>query len=163
MFFNTLSYFKFLLKSTNQHGVHSPFVFSFVTKGLYQKNIKLVSFDTYKELQSLSKKQKRILSKILVYFKIDEISFNILQFSKNTTQYKLLYINKTEELKKINTLGFHTKHIILVNNLHQTKSSLKNWNEFIKHTDAIVTVDLFFFGLIFFRAAQAKEHFRIRV
>ncbi|MFY0604078.1 MAG: class I SAM-dependent methyltransferase [Flavobacteriaceae bacterium] len=31
------TYLQFLLKSTNQHGVHSPFVFNFVTKCLYKK------------------------------------------------------------------------------------------------------------------------------
>ena len=33
-------YFKFLKKSTNQHGVHSPFVFSLVTKCFYYKKSK---------------------------------------------------------------------------------------------------------------------------
>ena len=40
------SYIKFLLSSTNQHGVHSPFVYSFVTKCLYDKT----KFDNYKKL-----------------------------------------------------------------------------------------------------------------
>ena len=40
------SYIKFLLNSTNQHGVHSPFVYSFVTKCLYDKT----KFDNYKKL-----------------------------------------------------------------------------------------------------------------
>jgi predicted O-methyltransferase YrrM len=31
------SYLKFLIKSTNQHGIHSPFVYNFVTKCLYKK------------------------------------------------------------------------------------------------------------------------------
>ncbi len=31
------SYIKFLIKSTNQHGIHSPFVYNFVTKCLYKK------------------------------------------------------------------------------------------------------------------------------
>ena len=34
------SYFKFLLNSTNQHGVHSPFVFDLVTKCFYDKKPK---------------------------------------------------------------------------------------------------------------------------
>ena len=43
-----LAYVKFLAKSTNQHGVHSPFVFDLVTKGLYNKS---------KEIKEYSKKQ----------------------------------------------------------------------------------------------------------
>ena len=35
--YQILSYIKFLFSSTNQHGVHSPFVYNFVTKCLYNK------------------------------------------------------------------------------------------------------------------------------
>ncbi len=37
MLFQIKAYFKFLLKSTNQHGVHSPFVFDLVTKCFYDR------------------------------------------------------------------------------------------------------------------------------
>lgn len=37
MLFQIKSYFKFLGKSSNQHGVHSPFVFDLVTKCFYDK------------------------------------------------------------------------------------------------------------------------------
>src|SRR5690606_20450589 len=37
MMFQIKSYFKFLIKSTNAHGVHSPFVFDLVTKCFYDK------------------------------------------------------------------------------------------------------------------------------
>ena len=33
------SYLKFLLKSTNEHGVHSPFVYNFITDCLYNKSL----------------------------------------------------------------------------------------------------------------------------
>ena len=47
-------YIKFLLKSTNQHGVHSPFVYQFVTKCLYDKK----KYDAYKNLQKYRKTLK---------------------------------------------------------------------------------------------------------
>lgn len=54
--YQILAYIKFLLKSTNQHGVHSPFVFDFVTKCLYNKSnyeaYKLISNYRYNLLKS---------------------------------------------------------------------------------------------------------------
>jgi len=38
LFHSIVSYIQFLLKSKNQHGVHSPFVFDLLTKCLYQKS-----------------------------------------------------------------------------------------------------------------------------
>jgi predicted O-methyltransferase YrrM len=38
MLYQIKSYFKFLLRSTNQHGVHSPFIFDLVTKCFYDRS-----------------------------------------------------------------------------------------------------------------------------
>ncbi|WP_339755687.1 class I SAM-dependent methyltransferase [uncultured Winogradskyella sp.] len=35
--YQIIAYIKFLFSSTNQHGIHSPFIYSFVTKCLYDK------------------------------------------------------------------------------------------------------------------------------
>ena len=59
MFFRTLSYLRFLVRSTNQHGVHSPFVYDFVTKGLYRKSIENNIIETHTALKSLRKKEKK--------------------------------------------------------------------------------------------------------
>ncbi len=53
-------YLQFWLKSTNEHGVHSPFVFDFVTKCLYDKSV----FPDYTALQNNRKslyKNKQII------------------------------------------------------------------------------------------------------
>jgi len=46
------AYLKFLLSSTNQHGVHSPFIYNFVTKCIYDKT----SHASYKDIKTYRKK-----------------------------------------------------------------------------------------------------------
>lgn len=50
--YQILAYIKFLYNSTNQHGVHSPFVYNFVTKCLYDKK----RYDAYNNLKSYRNK-----------------------------------------------------------------------------------------------------------
>ncbi|NNE32921.1 MAG: class I SAM-dependent methyltransferase [Winogradskyella sp.] len=60
--YQILSYIKFILSSTNQHGVHSPFVYNFVTKCLYNRT----KYDAYKALYTYRKKLKKSKTKIEV-------------------------------------------------------------------------------------------------
>ncbi|MFC4721162.1 O-methyltransferase [Geojedonia litorea] len=46
--YQSIQYIKFLLTSTNQHGVHSPFVYDLITKCFYDK----VSYPAYKSLKT---------------------------------------------------------------------------------------------------------------
>ena len=55
MFYKTLAYLKFLLKSKNQHGIHSPFVFDLVTKCFYDKA-------NYPDYQKLKTYRERLLN-----------------------------------------------------------------------------------------------------
>lgn len=164
MFFSTFSYLKFLLKSTNQHGVHSPFVYNFVTKGLYKKELKVTNFGNYSELKNLSKKEQKILSKIVNYFKIDSIYFDLKELSKTLdNDFNLIYFS---DLKKINTFNLsklNSNNFIIVNGIYKKKENYYNWLKIIKKQEVKVSIDLFNFGIIFFRREQAKEHFSIRV
>ncbi len=47
MFYQIKSYLKFLSRSSNQHGVHSPFVYNLITKCFYDRT----NFEAYKTLQ----------------------------------------------------------------------------------------------------------------
>ena len=80
MFFQALQYFKFLLHSRNQHGVHSPFVYRLVTQCLYAK-LDAVSLASYRKIQkesllekgtkgaNYSFKKASILMQLCQYFK----------------------------------------------------------------------------------------------
>ena len=58
--FIVFAYIKFLFRSSNQHGVHSPFVYNLVTKCFYDRN-KYQSYKILKEYrESLLKDKRRI-------------------------------------------------------------------------------------------------------
>ena len=54
MLYQIKSYVKFLLRSTNQHGVHSPFIYDLITKCFYDKS-------NFQEYEILKKHRKELL------------------------------------------------------------------------------------------------------
>ena len=164
MIFQILAYINYLIRSKNQHGIHSPFVFDFVTKGLYQKQKNQNKINLKSANLNFSKSEEKLLYKILNYFKIDD-EFNELLDSIKTLDknYKVLYCNDLNNFK-FDLLNRNTfVEIVIIRRIHQSKESEKKWQEIIKIEDATVTIDLFYFGLVFFRKEQRKEHFIIRV
>lgn len=164
MLFRFFSRLKFILTSKNEHGVHSPFVFDFVTKGLYVKKYDLEKINTYTEFQKLSKKKKKILSKIVHYFKMSSIYFDKKTSIKTLDKkHKVLYINNINELLNFDYSKLNSSFFIIINDIYNNKETHQLWKEIIQKKEITVTIDLYFFGLIFFRKEQAKEHFKIRV
>lgn len=80
MFFQAVQYFIFLFHSKNQHGVHSPFVYRFITRCLYTK-VNANSIAEFKKIQkqvllgkrinnaNYSLKKATILMQLCQYFK----------------------------------------------------------------------------------------------
>ena len=64
MFYTIYQYFQFLSKSNNEHGVHSPFVFKFLTTGIYNFEIrnKKSQFKDYYKTLSQSKQHLKASS-----------------------------------------------------------------------------------------------------
>lgn len=165
MWFRFVSYLKFLAKSTNQHGVHSPFVFSYVTQCLYSK----------KRLHK--NKSINVLLKTISYFNFDSISVNNksirelvkqnfpeVQFDKNTVD--LLFINELSaySFEKILSEGkLHNDSLILIDSIYANQQNLEQWKQLIALPKITVSIDMYYCGLISIRREQVKEHFRIRI
>jgi hypothetical protein len=202
-------YIKFLSKSSNQHGVHSPFVYHLITKCFYQKtNVNLWNlFLKEKQLLSsksnesssekISTKKVKLLIRLVAYFKpktilevgnsnfITSTAFKI--GNKNTSifqlknglemiskdiknkQFDFIYFNenttKTATLNYFNTClsTLNNDATWVFNNMYNSKELQECWLEIKNNPKVTVTVDLFFWGIVFFRKEQAKEHFKIRV
>jgi len=161
MFFKMIAYIKFILKSSNQHGVHSPFVYDLITQGLYKKGNKTTVLNNYAELKKLSTKEQKVLSNIINYYKINKIYFDFKSLENNlNNEFKLLYI---KELNQSTFLKNDSNYFVVINKIHKNKNVGSIWRKLIRNKKATVTIDLFYFGLVFFRKEQVKEHFIIRV
>lgn len=164
MIFRILAYINYLIRSKNQHGIHSPFVFDFVTKGLYQRqknqrNLNLNSTDL-----AFSKAEGKLLKKILNYFQIEDEFNRIINSTKTLgDNYKILYYNNLKNFNIDSLNRDSSVEMLIIRRIHQSKESEGKWQEIINFKSATVTMDLFYFGLVFFRKEQRKEHFIIRV
>lgn len=56
----------------------------------------------------------------------------------------------------------HTNSLFIFDDIYWSKGMEEAWATIKNHPKAIVTVDLFFIGLVFFRAEQNKQHFKLK-
>ncbi|WP_372756963.1 O-methyltransferase [Mariniflexile sp.] len=257
MFYQTIQYIKFILKSTNQHGVHSPFVYNLVTKCFYDKtvhtaynnifvykknlrknNTKITFTDLgagsliSKEKQRLiseiaknagtTKKRSKLLYRLTSYFNftsilelgtslgisthamhlgnpnasittiegcpnisgftkanlennlsknINLVTGDISEVIKNLTSntYDLIFFDGNH--KKEATLNYfetllkttHNDSVFIFDDIYWSEGMTEAWKIIKQHPKVTVTIDTFFWGFVFFRREQVKEHFTIRV
>jgi predicted O-methyltransferase YrrM len=252
-----LYYLKFLWKSSNQYAVHSPFIYSFLINGIYQKTNK-VWFNNFLKVRkslllnktelvisdfgagskifkdnkrtiaqltknvSISKQKAKILFKIFNYFQPLSIlelgtciglgTYTISVASKNAKietvegcenlaaiAQVFLKENKCENTKIYNqlfsdffkiltqnisydavlidgnhsykatldyfkaiNLHIHNDSFIVFDDIHWSKEMNQAWEEIIQNKSVTISIDFFYFGIIFFRKEQEKQHFVLR-
>ncbi len=163
--FRFLYRIKFLLSATNQHGVHSPFVYNFVTKGLYRKGNKTFSASENVLLKSISYFSYRKIGMITesneLKIRLNSI-FENLEFTR--LPFDLIYVNSNSKpFKHINKDYIHNETLVIIDGIYQSKERVLMWNELKKQDYISVTIDTYHCGILFFRREQAKEHFKIRL
>jgi predicted O-methyltransferase YrrM len=257
MWYQIKSRLNFLLKSSNQHGIHSPFVYDLITKCFYDKtpfsayhNLKalrnkliynqdLVKIKHYSEASKVfqsnhqkistivkcegsSYKKQKQLYRITNYFKPKnvlelgtsvglgsaamaiasnnsiiktvEVNKNISDIAKkvfksyqlkniqiDTSSFKdffkksnyenldLVYLDgtcdKESTIENFNSLlkHSHNESVFIINNIYWSKEMTEAWNIIKKQKEITVSIDTFYWGFLFFRKEQPKQHFTIRL
>ena len=164
---DTFSYLKFWFKATNQHGIHSPFIYRFVTEGLYIKH-------KYCRSKSLN-----IFFKCINYFKPNSIGLdegNELLKNKVKKEFPSLSFEEPFDIKYYGTLVTESQilamenyakqqpnGIIYIGDIRKNKTSKEFWDKLLLTDFVTVSVDMYFGGLLFFHKTQAQEHFKIRI
>lgn len=165
---NLLDHLKFLLTATNQHGVHSPFIYDYVTKCLYTK------------FRYSQEKSQNILLKSIAYFGAVHVglptgkdsiekeikqTFPSVQFKNGP--YDIVLANPSEAIILIGSASEENKiqpnTLLLIDGIHANTKRLSHWENIKNHKNVTVTVDMFYCGAVFFRNEQATEHFKIRI
>lgn len=166
MYFKITSYLKFILKSSNEHGVHSPFVFKYVTRCLYSKT----SWNKRKSIGILLKSISYFESKSVAF--LDDLSaaqivtkhFPELEYDQ--TSHDLIFANEFDQFhfKQLLSDGkLHNDSIILIDRIHQNPRKEEEWKALIQLPTITVSMDMYWLGAIFIRKEQEKEHFTIRI
>lgn len=57
----------------------------------------------------------------------------------------------------------HNDSVFIFDDIHWSKDMTEAWEVIKTHPKVTVTIDTFYWGLVFFRKEQGKEHFKIRV
>lgn len=251
------SYLRFLFKSTNQHGVHSPFVFNLVTKCFYDnqnheaynilaryrnqliKNKQSVMVEDFgsgskrfktefRKVSDIAKtsgstlKKAYFLHRLCLYFKPKTIlelgtslgigttalaigdknsqvatiegskelanlsgeylrDFNISNvniinkpFSQALSNLKphswdFIFIDghhdqtATIDYFEILLASAHNDTVIIFDDIYWSKGMTTAWNFIKNHPNITVSIDVFYFGIVFLRRELTKEHFYIRL
>jgi len=250
-----IAYIKFLFRSTNQHGVHSPFVYNLLTQSLYlqekkpafkkiqdyykavlsdDKFIKVTDFGAGSRVFKSNKRQvaaiaknagislKRaiLLNKLVSYFQFknglelgtsvgissasiamnNKIQLNTLEGCPETAKIAQKYFKEfnlknidlqigefstlvnafTEKIDFIYFDGNHQKEptlkyfnqllplahnnsVFIFDDIHWSKEMEEAWEDIKANPKVRVTIDSFFWGIVFFRKEQEIEHFTIRL
>ncbi|WP_420573603.1 O-methyltransferase [Kordia sp.] len=254
MWYQILAYFRFLTKSTNQHGVHSPFMYDLVTKCFYDASSKeiyktlqqyrfdLLQDDTTIEVKDfgagsrvfssnkrkvsaiaknagITKKRAQLLTRLISYLNIKtclelgtslgigtiamkeadkvftlegcpetaqiaqkqfkkhntkNIEIHVAPFEKSLTSfarntYDLIYFDGNHQ--KEATLQYfeqlletaHNDSVFIFDDIHWSKEMTEAWEIIKNRPEVTVTIDTFFWGFVFFRKEQVKEHFIVRL
>ncbi|MFK5981319.1 MAG: class I SAM-dependent methyltransferase [Flavobacteriaceae bacterium] len=257
MWYQIKSYFSFLLKSKNQHGIHSPFVYDLVTNCFYDKSLyseydKITEFrnnvfQENKEIEitdfgagsrvfksnkrkvsaiaknaGITLKRQRLLFRLIRYFNSENIlelgtslglgasamsftnpsnniktvegcpntsktaqvffdEFNLKNinlhsetfeefFNKNPSDvYDLIYVDGNHNKKstiqyfKILLERVNNNTVIIFDDIYWSSEMTEAWQQIIQHPKISVSIDTFYWGIVFFRKEQEKEHFTIRL
>ena len=165
--YRLLQYLKFLLTSTNHHGVHSPFIYNYVTKCMYSKT----NYSYSKSVNILLKTIGYLDAKQVWFLenqKLEKIVQNHFpDIGSNERFSKILFLSSSDQgiidtlLSKENCI--QNDSLLIIDAIYGSKDKNRMWKKIKLHEKVRVTVDMFHCGAVFFRQEQAKEHFKIRI
>jgi hypothetical protein len=185
---NLISEFiKYKWKAKGKHGIHSPFIFSLVEKGIQSE----LTDSNFQSQNSKNLHFEQFVFKLLRYFKtqnifIDEkkeltdwetffrknfsslkIQLNLKELNKSSknSSFDIIFIsNSNQLLEKLLTLKPYSKNetVFLIEGIRSNKYIFEDWRKLCEMKTFHVSIDFFQSGLLIMRSQQEKEHFTLK-
>lgn len=107
-------------------------------------------------------------------FKAENIHIQNLSFDRffevlSSEKYHLVYVDGNHH-KESTLLYFHqllataeNDSVFIFDDIYWSASMTEAWQEISAHPEVTVSIDTFYWGLVFFRKEQKKQHFTIRL
>ncbi len=147
-----MNYFQFFFQSSNQHGVHSPFVYNYLTQALYRPH------------RSTSARKKHFVTQTIQYFSPNHITdFTRGDFLPNNQATDMAILDaKHCNHSTIDHLvhHFHNDSVGVITHLHQHKKAIDCLQN---HDKITVVLHFYWFAVFFIREEQQKEIFILRL
>lgn len=143
-----LRYILHFLGSNSRHGTHSPFVYALAEQVIYKRG-----WNTGKA----TKGYKRLLSEIADHFEVTYTSM-----PSDHGKDKALWLTNPQISVEELVLWQHQFRYIVLEHIHRSAEDRNRWRSLQGDERFVVTIDLFFFGLVFYRTEQSKQHFKLR-
>jgi len=152
---------KFLLHyftSNTRHGTHSPFVYALADEVIYNKKY-LNSVKQNYDLQRFSGKYDRLLQAILTYLQIDQLIFD--QY-RSMSDKRLALLKDAEQIDANEVSLLTSNDVLIVSGIYESTKAQQQWKTLKSNPNVHVTIDLYYFGLVFYRPQQRKEDFKLK-
>ncbi len=148
LWFRISSYIKFLYRSTNQHGVHSPFVYALLIQCFYKRDLN----------ENIKVKHSRFIAKLYHYFKPKNFCVG------NIEDFDHIDMLITQDLiwKDKYSYLVHNDTLIVIKGIYSNRDALKKWKQLQNNKKITVTIDVYSYGLVFFRKEQVKQNLIVR-
>jgi hypothetical protein len=141
--------------SNTLHGTHSPFVYAFLEKAVYQQ-----SHGHPKNIGLITRISNFMPKGAMVFVYADESNGqNLVELG-----IKIHHVQNAEELLALYHQHKNTQDAesaMVFTNIYKDKNSLVAWKKICADARNNVSIDLFHTGILFFDQKKPKEHFRI--
>jgi len=128
------------LTSNSRHGTHSPFVYKMADEVIYKKKEDKVIIEEGHGAVCLINEIQEYYKPARCIHLVDASAYSLSEIILLQKKYDFIFLS----------------------DIYKRREDKKKWSAIVADPNIVVTIDLFYFGVIISRKGQVKENFKLR-